>query len=422
MHVQRSFFYGLGIIGLTLLPFQNCSVENGTSTATLLSSQSSFQHIDVGQNCAACHQNNFLPTHRPTDGRDCVFCHGVKDWKIGDFQLDGQGHQPKAASCVACHQIDAPQVARLPDSQPAQSGHYTGKDCVLCHEPPHDRFVFSHVDSKKNKIGFCLPCHQSVGMANHASNPEYFQGDGNCQQCHSTDRFALRAPATAPNPALAFTSVIYSGGVGAVTVDQVLSTALQTAVASINWLANSDGSPLPGNLPVAISSCAAQKSLDSAGTLVVTVSADTSNTDSGCPLNLQMTRTLGNASGDEPVNHFEFTLTVANPAVAATLGVSSYTCLGTSAVDSVHASCVAIIAQTGQVTLSYDYDAAVAGDGTPKLDTQYVAAVNGVTYAYHASQRTNAGTVTTTSTVNGQPFPVPLLLGTYLFPPSMLGP
>lgn len=162
--------------------FQNCAVEHPGNTASL---QTQTVHAAVKAECTACHADKFnVATHRPTDGRDCNWCHVPNAWLPGDFQLDGIGHKPLAKSCLACHSFQSPTYAKLPDEQGERPTHYGGQDCVLCHEPNHDKFMFLHSEAHGETVGFCLECHTSRAQVAHPGNPEFFTGKGSCQSCH----------------------------------------------------------------------------------------------------------------------------------------------------------------------------------------------------------------------------------------------
>ena len=172
----------LVLCSLMLLVFQSCVERPAVSAQDRVSLAG--VHSAGSSSCATCHFSLFNKNHRPTDGRDCSWCHFTTSWVPGDFQLDGPGHQPKAASCLDCHEIERPSIARYPDGQGTASGHY-GKDCVLCHQPIYSSFVFKHTAAKAEPVTFCLPCHSNIGRRNHGYSNSYFQGDGSCQNCHS---------------------------------------------------------------------------------------------------------------------------------------------------------------------------------------------------------------------------------------------
>lgn len=177
--------------------------------------------------CWSCHQRD--DKHLGSLGRDCVKCHGDRDWKVAGFDhnrtrfaLTGR-HQPVACKdchkslrftdtardCWSCHQMDDAHKAKL------------GRACAECHNTrswplwdfDHDKRTKYPLDGAHRKVA-CERCHQApappgakvaeTGTACFACHRKADVHEGSfgrrCESCHVTDDWRRVRRGAAPRP------------------------------------------------------------------------------------------------------------------------------------------------------------------------------------------------------------------------------
>ncbi len=177
-------------------------------------------HAAISNNCAACHNGNYVNTPNTCAGchisdyngttdpnhqvvqfpTDCASCHGESVWVPATFNHDGQyfpiysgKHKNEWTQCLDCH-IDPNNYAvftcttchqnpQTNEEHDGVSGYvYSSPACLACHPTGEADVIFDH-----NTTGFvltgahngltCLECHSSG-----------FQGTPNdCAACHIED-------------------------------------------------------------------------------------------------------------------------------------------------------------------------------------------------------------------------------------------
>jgi len=168
---------------------QDCDVCHTNDTFI----PSIFNHSDISDNCASCHDGNVnhvtagargetnTAIHRNTT-QDCGVCHNTTNF--ADAFVDHTGPEVIGKRCDTCH--DGGSGGAIGK----HTGHVvTNEDCSACHVPgTFATAVFNHTGIVDN----CASCHDGIAATGKdaKTNPAHIPTSQDCSVCHIPTAFA----------------------------------------------------------------------------------------------------------------------------------------------------------------------------------------------------------------------------------------